>query len=232
MREPQGFPPLRFSATDNPTSCQTELIAPSVVAKSLSVTVLIRTEAVRIVGLPVIVAVAAKLAVVLAVSQTLVEVIHTPGSIAILIGWIIPEALLVALAVGTEVAPAIGLLVIVAAAAILPVMLPVPQTLLEVTDVSSSIVLFIIGRSVPEALSVTVSIGLQLARVVWLLVIIAVAAKLPVVLAIPQSLLKSASISVLMVVVVVILALLRGNRGSDASRAEPGEGDSKCQHPY
>jgi len=217
---------------DNPTSCQTELIAPSVVAKSLSVTVLIRTEAVRIVGLPVIVAVAAKLAVVLAVSQTLVEVIHTPGSIAILIGWIIPEALLVALAVGTEVAPAIGLLVIVAAAAILPVMLPVPQTLLEVTDVSSSIVLFIIGRSVPEALPVTVSIGLQVARVVWLLVIIAVAAKLPVVLAIPQSLLKSASISVLMVVVVVILALLRGNRGSDASRAEPGEGDSKCQHPY
>src|SRR6266403_1417004 len=174
MHEPQRFPPPRFSATDNPTSCQTELIAPSVVAKSLSVTVLIRTEAVRIVGL----------------------------------------------------------LVIVAAAAILPVMLPVPQSLLEVTDVSASIVLFIIGRSVPEALSVTVSIGLQLARVVWLLVIIAVAAKLPVVLAIPQSLLKSASISVLMIVAVVILALLRGNRGSDTSRAEPGEGDSKCQHPY
>jgi hypothetical protein len=194
---------------------------------------LIRTEAVRIVGLTVIVAVAAKLAIVLPVSQTLVEVIHIPGSIAILIGWIIPEALLVALAVGTEVAPAIGLLVIVAAAAILPVMLPVPQSLLKVTDVSASIVLIIIiGRSVPEALSVTVSIGLQLARVVWLLVIIAVAAKLPVVLAIPQSLLKSASISVLMIVALVVLALLCGNRGSDTSRAEPGEGDSKCQHPY
>ena len=232
MHEPQGLQPLRFSGMDNPTSCQTELVAPSVVAKSFSVPVLIRTEAVRIVGLTVIVAVAAKLAIVPPVSQTLVEVIHIPGSIAILIGWIIPEALLVALAVGTEVAPAIGLLVVAAVAAILAIVLPVPQALLEVTDVSASIVLFIIGSSVPEALSVTVSIGLQLARVVWLLVIIAVATKLPVVLAIPQSLLKSASISELMVVAVVILALLCGNRGSDTSGAEPGEGDSKCQHPY
>jgi hypothetical protein len=195
---------------------------------------LIRTEAVGIVGLPVIVAVAAKLAIVLAVSQTLVKVIHAPAAVTILIRCIIAEALLVALAVGTEVAPATGLLVIAAAAAILTIVLPVPQSLLEVTDVSASIAFFIIGigRRVPEALSVAVLIGLKVVRVAGLLVIIAVAAKLPVVLAVTQSLLKRASISVLMVVAVVILALLRRNRGSNSGRPEPCEGDSKCQHPY
>jgi hypothetical protein len=232
MHEPQGLQPLRFVWTDNPTIYEPVLIAPSVVAKSLSVSVLIRTEAVRIVGLPVIVAVAAKLAIVLAVSQTLLEVIHVSAAIAILIRWSIAEALLVALAVGTEVAPAIGLLVIVASAAVLAIVLPVPQSLLEVTDVSASIVFFIIGRRVPEALSVTVLIGLKVVRVVGLLVIIAVAAKLPVVLAVTQSLLKRAFIAVLMVVAVVILALLWGKCGGNAARPESSEGNSKCQHPY
>ena len=84
-------------------------------------------------------------------------------------------------------------------------------------------------------------------RVVRLLVVVAVAAKLAIVLAVLHALLKVPSVSVLIVVVAVsilvaimflglilapALVLLCGNRGNKPGRAEPGEGDSKCQHPY
>ena len=150
---------------------RTGLAVSSVVAKALPVAVSVGTEAVRVVGLLVIVAVAAKLPIVLAVTQTLLEVVHAPASIANLIGWIIPEALLVPLAVGTEVAPASGLLVIAAVAAILAIVLAVPQTLLEVTDVSASIVpvvpvvLLFVGCKVPKALSVAVLVGTEVVRI-------------------------------------------------------------------
>lgn len=204
----------------------------SVVAKALPVAITIGTEAVRVVGLLVIVAVAAKLAIVLAVTQSLIEVVHAPASIAVLIGWIVPKALLVALSVGTEVASATGLLMIVAVAAVLAIVLAVPQTLLEIADVSASIVLLFVGRNVSEALSVAVLVGTEVVRIVGLLVVVTVAAKLAVVLAVTQALLKGPSVVPVLAISIMILALLRGNRGSKTRRAKPGEGDSKSQHPY
>jgi hypothetical protein len=183
----------------------------------------------------VIVAVAAKLAIVLAVTQTLLEVVHAPASIANLIGWIIPKALLVALSVGTEVAPAIGLLMIAAVAAILAVVLAVPQSLFEVTNVSASIVpvvLLFVGCKVSEALPVAVLVGTEVVRIVGLLVVVTVPAKLAIVLAVTQPLLKVPSVVPVLAISIMILALLRGNRGSKTRRAKPGEGDSKSQHSY
>ena len=80
---------------------------------------------------------------------------------------------------------------------------------------------------------------MEVVCVVGLLVVVAVAAKLAIVLAVLQALLKVPSVFELIVVAVpvpvlvaiLILALLCGNRGSPASRAEPGESDPKSQHP-
>jgi membrane protein implicated in regulation of membrane protease activity len=85
---------------------------------------------------------------------------------------------------------------------------------------------------------VAVFVGTEIVLVVGLLVMVAVAAILTIVLAVLQTLLKVRSVSVLIVVAILvfvailILALLCGNRGSRTKRAEPGEADSKRQHPH
>ena len=116
---------------------------------------------------------------------------------------------------------------IVAVAAVLAIMLTVPQSLLEVTDVSASIVpivVLFVGCNVSEPLSVAVLVGTEVVRIVGLLVVVTVAAKLAVVLAVTQALLKGPSVvPVLIAVSIMILALLRGSK---RSRAKPGEGDS------
>ena len=93
------------------------------------------------------------------------------------------------------------------------------------------------GCGVSDALLIAVSVGTEVARVGGLRVIAAVAAKLAIVLAVLHSLLEVHSVSLLIVGAVLVLAaililgLLCGNCGSPASRAEPDEADSKCQHP-
>jgi hypothetical protein len=124
---------------------------------------------------------------------------------------------------------------IVAVAAVLAIVLAVPQTLLEVTDVSASIVpivVLFVGCKVSKALPVAVLVGTEVVRIVGLLVVVTVAAKLAVVLAVTQALLKGPSVVPVLAISIMILALLRGNRGSKTRRAKPGEGDSKSQHPY
>ena len=147
----------------------------------------------------------------------------------------------VAVSVSANVIRIVGLLVIRAAAAILTIVLAVPQTPLEVINASASIVLLIVVCSVPEAVLVAVSVGTGIVPAVGLLVICTVAAKLAIVLTVLQALLKVPSVSELIVVavpvLVAILILLCGvllwrNSGSQTSRAEPGESDSKCQHSY
>jgi len=108
----------------------------------------------------------------------------------------------VAVSVGANVIRVVGLLVIRAAAAILTIVLAVPQTLLEVINASASIVLLIVVCNVPEAVFVAVSVGTGIVPVVGLLVIRAVASKLTIVLAVPQTLFEvinaSASIGLLL----------------------------------
>jgi hypothetical protein len=64
-----------------------------------------------------------------------------------------------------------------------------------------------------------------------------VASKLAIVLAVLHALLEVQWVSLLIVgaiwilAAILILGLLCGNRGGPAGRAEPGEGDPKCQHP-
>jgi uncharacterized membrane protein YgcG len=124
---------------------------------------------------------------------------------------------------------------IVAVAAVLAIVLAVPQTLLEVTDVSASIVpivVLFVGGKVSKALPVAVLVGTEVVRIVGLLVVVTVAAKLAVVLAVTQALLKGPSVVPVLAISIMILALLRGTSGSKTRRAKSGEGDSKSQHPY
>ncbi len=136
-----------------------------------------------------IVAVAAILAIVLAVSQTLLEEINASGSIVLLIGSRVPEALVVAFLVGTEVVRIVRLLVIVAVSAVLPIVLAVPRTFLEVINNYGSILLPN-GHRVPEALLVAVSVDAAVVSVPGLLVVAAVAAVLTIMLAVPHALLE------------------------------------------
>jgi hypothetical protein len=64
-------------------------------------------------------------------------------------------------------------------------------------------------------------------------VIAPVAAKLAIVLAILHALVEVhlLVVALLIVAALLILGLLWGKRGGPASRAEPGEGHPKCQHP-
>jgi hypothetical protein len=88
-----------------------------------------------------------------------------------------------------------------------------------------------------KALFIAVSVGAEVARVAGLRVLAPVAAKLAIMLAILHALLEVHFVSILIfravsaLVAILILLLLCGNRGSQTSRAEPGEGDSKSQHP-
>jgi hypothetical protein len=199
------------------------------------------SEVVPIVRLLVIVAVAAILPVVLAVPRTFLEVINNYGSILLPNGHRVPEALFVAVSVDAAVVSVSGLQVVAAVAAILTIMLAVPHALLEVINPFSSIVPLNIGR-VPEALFVAVSIGTLVVRIAGLLVIAPVSAVLSIVLAVLHALLKGPSLSALVVVAIRILVAIMitvllsgvlpcGSRGRNITYVEPGDGDSKCQHP-
>ena len=89
------------------------------------------------------------------------------------------------------------------------------------------------GCRVPDALFIAVPIGTEVLRVGGLRVIAPVAAKLAIVLAILHALLEVQLIVIALSIVaaLLILALLCGKRDGSTSRAEPGKGDPKGQHP-
>jgi hypothetical protein len=84
---------------------------------------------------------------------------------------------------------------------------------------------------------VAVAVGTEVIRIPGLPVVAAVAAILAIVLAVLQTPLKKLPrpmlifVAVLVLVAILILALLCGSRASKTGRTEPGEGNSKCQHP-
>src|SRR6266404_168804 len=90
------------------------------------------------------------------------------------------------------------------------------------------------GCRIPDALFIAVSVGAELVRVGGLRVITPVAAKLAIVLAVLHALpeVHLIVVGLSIVAALLILALLCGNRGGPAARAEPGKGDPKGQHPW
>jgi hypothetical protein len=167
----------------------------------------------------------------------LFEVVNNNDSIILPNGYRVPEALCVAVSVDTAVIPAGGLLVVAAMAAKLAIVLAVPHAHLKVIDPLCSIVPLNVGR-VMEALLISVSIRAAIVQIAGLLMVVTVAAKLAIVLAVLHALLKVPSLTALLViaiwilVAILILALvLRGNRGIKTRSAEPGDGNSNCQHP-
>lgn len=210
------------------------------VSEALLISVLVRTKLIRIVGLLMIVAVAAMLTIVLPVSRTLLEGIDNNGSIFLPNGYQVLEALFVAVSVDPAVVRVVGFLMVPAVAAELAIVLAVPHALLKVVNAFPSTVLFNVG-CVLEALFVAVSVRTSVVQIAGLPMIASIAAILAIVLAVLHPLLEGPSFSALLVVAIWILVpililalalvLLCGNCGAHAGRAEPGEGDSKCQHP-
>src|ERR1700730_12639584 len=104
------------------------------------VAVLVGAAVVPVSGLPVVAVVAAILTIVLAVPQTLLEVVTLPPSIVLLIDGNVPESMLVAVSVGTRVFPISGLLMVAAVAAVLTIVLAVLPALLKVPSIAELIV--------------------------------------------------------------------------------------------
>ena len=196
----------------------------------------------RIVGLPVIGTVTTVPTIILAVLQTLVEVIHGSALFVLFvlfIRWNVAEAVFVAVNVSKLSITALGLLVISAVTAVQTVLFAITQTLVEVVH-GSALFGWFIRWNVPEAVFVAVKVSKLGITALWLLVVGAVTAVLTIKLAVLQTLLEEPShavpiavlVLVLIPVLILRLALRCGRRSSNTGRAEPGEGHSNSQHPY
>ena len=213
------------------------LVVSSVVAaEPLRISIAVRAQVIRIVGLLVIAAARARLTIALSIAQSHFEIIHVYVLLRRLIYGNISEAVLVTIAISRLGIPAVGLLVIGTIPAVLAIVLAVAQSLVKIIH-RSVLLSALTDRNVAVPVLVTVAVSAQVVRVSRLTVIAAVATILAIVLTVLQALLKVPSRSALIVVAVlvvipILLALLRRNRGIAASRAEPGEGHSDSQHPY